>query len=75
MWPSPHLFATTDIRFAPTQQLIHVSTTQTLIFPDRDTLVEMALTMKHVRFPQPGIYLIELYCNAQWVADTTLLLQ
>ena len=58
-----------------TQQLIHVSSTHTLVFPDRDTLVEMALTMKDVRFPGPGIYLVELYCDAQWVADTTLLLQ
>jgi hypothetical protein len=64
-----------DIRFALTQQLIHVSSTHTLVFPNRDTLVEMALTMKDVRFPRAGIYLVELYCDAQWVADTTLLLQ
>ena len=64
-----------DIRHAPTQQLVHVSNTHTLVFPDRDTLVELALTMRDVRFPSPGIYLIELYCNAQWVADTALLLQ
>jgi hypothetical protein len=64
-----------DIRFAPTQQLIHVSSTHTLHFPDRDTVVEMALTLKGVRFPQAGIYLVELFCDAQWVADTTLLLQ
>src|SRR6185503_12167015 len=43
-----------DIRFAPTQQLIHVSSTHALVFPDRDTVVEMALTLKGVRFPQPG---------------------
>ena len=59
-----------DIRFAPTQQLTHVSNTHTLVFPDRDTVVEMALTLKGVRFPQPGIYLVELFCDAQWVADT-----
>jgi hypothetical protein len=64
-----------DIRFAPTQQLIHVSSSHTLVFPDRDTMVEMALTMKGVRFPRPGRYLVELYCDAQWVADTALLLQ
>jgi hypothetical protein len=64
-----------DIRFAPTQQLVHVSNTHTLIFPDRDTLVEMALTMMDVPFAKPGIYLVELYCDGQWVADTTLLLQ
>jgi hypothetical protein len=64
-----------DIRFASTQQLIHVSSTHTLQFPDRDTMVEMALTLKAVRFAQPGIYLVELFCDAQWAADTTLLLQ
>jgi len=64
-----------DIRFAPTQQLIHASNTHTLLFPDRDTVVEMALTLKGVAFPQPGVYLVELYCDAQWVADTAVLLQ
>ena len=64
-----------DIRFAPTQQLNHVSSTHTLVFPDRDTVVEMALTLKGVRFPQPGIYLVELYCDGQWVADTRVLVQ
>jgi hypothetical protein len=64
-----------EIRFAPTQQLIHVSGTHVLVFPDRDTVVEMALTLKGVRFPQPGIYLVELYCNAQWVADAAVHLQ
>jgi hypothetical protein len=23
-------------------------------------------------FPHPGRYLVELHCNGQWVADTTL---
>jgi len=43
-----------DIRFAPTQQLVHMSSTHMLAFPNRDTVVEMALTLKGVRFPQPG---------------------
>jgi hypothetical protein len=64
-----------DIRFAPTQQLTHVSNTHTLLFPDRHTVVEMALTLRGVRFPQPAIYLVELFCDAQWVANTTILLR
>jgi hypothetical protein len=52
-----------------------VSNTHTLLFPDRHTVIEMALTLKGVRFPQPGIYLVELFCDAQWVADTTILLR
>jgi hypothetical protein len=62
-----------DVRFAPTQQLVHVSHTHVLVFPDRDTVVEMALTLRGVRFPQPGIYLVELFCEAQWVADARIL--
>jgi hypothetical protein len=61
-----------DVRFAATQQLAHASSTHTLVFPHRDTVVEMALTLKGVRFPQPGIYLVELFCEGQWVADTRL---
>ena len=64
-----------DIRFAATMQLTHVSSTHKLLFPDRDTVVEMVLTLKGVRFPQPGIYLVELFCDSQWVADTTILVQ
>jgi hypothetical protein len=62
-----------DIRFTPTQQLIHVSSTHALMFSDRDTVVEMALTLQGVRFPQPGTYLVELFCDAQWVADARIL--
>ncbi len=62
-----------DIRFAPNLQLIHMSSTHILLFPDRDTVVEMALTLKGVRFPQPGVYLVELFCEAQWVADARIL--
>jgi hypothetical protein len=62
-----------DVRFAATQQLVHVSNTHTLVFPDRDAIVELALTLKGVRFTQPGIYLVELFCEAQWVADARIL--
>lgn len=67
------VFFYADIRYAATQQLIHVSSTHMLVFPDRDTVVEMALTLKGVRFPRPGIYLVELFCEAQWVADARVL--
>ena len=41
----------------------------------RDSVVEMALTLKGVRFPQPGIYLIELFCDGRWVAEARVLVQ
>jgi Family of unknown function (DUF6941) len=55
-----------------TQQLIHSSATNTLDFQDRDKTIELALTFQGVRFPHPGIFLVELYCNDQWVADARL---
>jgi hypothetical protein len=61
-----------DIRFALTDQLVHSTTTQILTFPTRNRLVQLAYTFRNIRFPRPGVYLVELFCNGQWVADTTL---
>ena len=61
------------IRSAATEEVIYTSNTGILIFPRRMTVVQMACTIGAACvFPQPGIYLVELYCNGQWVADTTL---
>ena len=35
-------------------------------------MVNMVVTMKGVTFPQPGIYLVKLLLDNQWVADTTV---
>lgn len=48
-------------------QLIRTTNIHMLHFPHRDKLVELALTMQGYPFPQPGSYVIELHCNAQWV--------
>jgi hypothetical protein len=32
----------------------------------------MVMTMKGVSFPQPGIFLVELLLDNQWVADTAV---
>jgi hypothetical protein len=61
-----------DLRFAQTGQLVRTTNIHTLNFPSRDKLVELALTMQGCPFPQAGVYLIELHCNAQWGADTAL---
>ncbi len=62
-----------DIRFAPTNQLIYTSNVHQAQFPNRDMTVQIAYTVPSCKFPQVGLYLVELYCNNQWVADTTLL--
>jgi hypothetical protein len=43
-----------------------------LVFPDRDTIVNVAVTVKGVSFPQPGIFLVELLLDNQWMADTSV---
>ena|SRR6266436_6011132 len=69
--PVPFYF---DVRFPQTGELVHTTNVQLLNFPHRDKLVQQVYAMKNCPFPQPGIYLVELYCVGQWVADTGLAL-
>jgi hypothetical protein len=61
-----------DIRNAASGRYLTGSLVRQLVFPDRNTIVNMVMTMKDVSFPQPGIYLVELLLDNQWVADTTV---
>ena len=61
-----------EIHLAKTQQLIHVTNTFTLNFPDRDKTVEMALNMPNIPFPQAGLYLVQLYLDNKWACECTL---
>jgi hypothetical protein len=61
-----------DLRYAATGQTIYTSKAQLLYFAHRQKLVQLAYTVHGCLFPQPGTYLVELFCNGQWVADTTL---
>lgn len=63
-----------DIRFAPRNQLIYTSNVHQVQFPNRDVAVQVAYTVPGCKFPQPGLYLVDLFCNNQWAADTTLVL-
>ena len=64
-----------DIRRAADGQLIDWTPTRQLRFPDRETLVQVVVTVSNVVFDRPGIYLVELYCDNACVADTTVLLE
>ena len=63
-----------DIRNAADGTHVYSSKAQLLYFRNRDTIVQLAYTARNCLFPKPGIYLVELFCNGQWVADTTLTL-
>jgi hypothetical protein len=61
-----------DVSHAATGQLVHTTTPTLLNFTHRDQIVQLAYTIYRCPFAQPGVYLVELFCNAQWVADTKL---
>ncbi len=61
-----------DFRYAADGALVHTTSAQLLHFSARHSLIQMVHTIRGCVFPQPGTYLVELFCNGQWVADTTL---
>ena len=61
-----------DIRHAVNGALVRSTTVRLLHFPHRNKAVQLAFAFRDCRFPHAGVYLVELFCNGQWVADTTL---
>jgi hypothetical protein len=69
-----HIPFTIDIRDAASDQIIHTTQTHELFFPNRVTVVQLALVIEQCAFTKAGMYFVELFCNNIWVCDTTLLL-
>jgi hypothetical protein len=63
-----------DVSLLQTGQLIQTTNTHVVQFPSRHKLVQLAYAMQGCLFPSSGDYLVELFCDGQWVADTTLAL-
>jgi hypothetical protein len=63
-----------EVRFAATDGPVFSTTPRPLHFPDRDTVLQLSLGIDRCPFNQPGVYLVELYCDNVWVCDTRLLL-
>ena len=61
-----------DVTFPQTGQLMHTTNTRIVSFPRRDKVVQLAYTTQGCLFPARGVYLVELFCDGQWVADTSL---
>ena len=64
-----------DIRFAETDELVWTTEVRQLQFPDRTTIVQMAMTIEGCCFERPGLYVLELFCDNTWVSDTQVLLR
>jgi hypothetical protein len=65
----------TDIRYAQTDELVYTTETRHLTFPDRTTVVQLAMLIEGCVFQNPGLYLVELFCDNTWVCDSQLLLR
>jgi hypothetical protein len=63
-----------DIRLLETDELVWTTEPRHLIFPNRTTIVQVAVTIEGCRFERPGMYAVELFCDNTWVCDTQLLL-
>ncbi|OWK38207.1 hypothetical protein FRUB_07327 [Fimbriiglobus ruber] len=64
-----------DIRSAETDELVWTTEVRQLQFPDRTTVVQVALSIEGCRFDRPGLYVLELFCDNTWVCDTQVLLR
>lgn len=60
-----------DITRAEDEIVIHYTPVLILHFPNRNTILQLAITIEGCIFEKPGVYLVELYCDNRWVADTT----
>lgn len=64
-----------EVKHAATDTVVGATGPRPLTFPDRDVLIRLASGIQGVRFPEPGIYLVELHCDNTCVADTRLRLR
>jgi hypothetical protein len=63
-----------DVRREGEDVGIHTTPTITVRFPTRTVVVQLAVTIEGCRFPEAGVYVIDLFCHNTWVCDTTVTL-
>jgi hypothetical protein len=61
-----------ELRRAEDLALVGITRTKSLVFQTRESIVQMAAAVDGVVFDRAGIYLLELYCDNNWVCDTRL---
>jgi hypothetical protein len=64
-----------EVTRASDSRAVYVTHILPLHFASREQLLQVAATIEGCAFASPGLYLVELYCDNTWVADTTLLLR
>ncbi len=63
-----------DIRREGEDEGIYTTPTRPLRFPSRTVVLQLAVTIEGVEFPEPGVYVVDLFCHDTWVCDTTVIL-
>lgn len=63
-----------DIVFAADRAVVHTTNVYPVRFPNRGHTHQLIVRVRGCPFPKPGLYVVELYCNNNWVADTTVFL-
>jgi hypothetical protein len=58
-----------DIVYAEHARRIFTTMARTIPFPSRLITVQLAQTFQGCRFDHAGLYLVELFCNNQFIAD------
>jgi len=61
-----------DIRYSATDQLIWTTDVRFVRFPDRTTVLQVAMMIEGCRFEKPGVYTLEMFCDNIWVCDTQI---
>lgn len=64
-----------DIRREGEDVGIHTTPVRTMRFPNRTVVYQLAVAIEGVRFPEPGIYVVDLFCHNTWVCDSTITLR
>lgn len=64
-----------EIRRERDDELIRTTAERAVRFVDRITPVNVAVSLNGVRFPEPGVYVISLFCHNTWVCDTVVTLR
>ena len=64
-----------EIRREADDELIRMTALRTIHFANRVSTVNLAMTLEGVRFDEPGVYAVSLFCHNTWVCDTVVRLE
>lgn len=64
-----------EIRRERDDELIRATTERLIHFADRRATIQAVTTIEDVQFPEPGVYVVSLFCHNTWVCDTLLSLE